>query len=43
MNETDFVSCVGHNTHFVTCDSIDDVIKSLRIDSIKLFKWFADN
>ena len=42
MNETDFASYADGNTAFITCDSIDDVIKSLENDSLKLLKWFAE-
>ena len=38
MNETDFASYADGNTAFITCDSIDDVIKSLENDSLKLLK-----
>ena len=31
------------NTPYISGNSIDDVIKSLKDDSINLFKWFADN
>ena len=41
--ETDFASSTGDNTHYVSGDSIDDVIESLEDDSINLFKWFLDN
>ena len=43
MNETDFASYANDNTSYITGDNIDDVINSLEKDSIKLFKWFADN
>ena len=42
MNERTFASYTADNTPFVTCESIE-VIKSFENDSIKLFKWFADN
>ena len=31
------------NTSYVSGDSVDDVIKSFKDDSINLFKWFLDN
>ena len=43
MTLTDFASYTDDNTPYVTGDSIEDNINSLKNDSIKLFKWFADN
>ena len=43
MCETDFASYADDNTLYVLGDSIDDVIKSLKGNSINLFKWFLDN
>ena len=43
MNQTDFGSYADDNTPYVTGGSIQDVINSLENDSIKLFKWSADN
>ena len=43
MCETDFASYVNDNTSYVLGDNIDDIIKSLEVDSINLFKWFLDN
>ena len=43
MGKTYFASQADDNTPFVTCDSINDVIKSLENDSVQLFKWFTDN
>ena len=40
---TDFESYADDNTPYVSGDSIDNVIKSLEVDSINLFKWFLDN
>lgn len=37
MNETDSASYMDDNRPFVACDSIDNVIKTLKNDSIKLF------
>ena len=31
------------NTPCVTAENLDEVIKSLEKDSIKLFQWFSDN
>ena len=43
MNETDFASYADDNTPYVTGDSIEVIINSLKNVSITLFKWFADN
>ena len=42
-NEPDLTSYADVNIPFVTCESIEDVIKSLENDSVKLLKWFSDN
>ena len=43
MNGIDFASYADNNTPCVSSDSIEDVIRILENDSIKLFKWFSDN
>ena len=43
MNDIDFASYADDNTPYVSSDSIEDVIRILENDSIKLFKWFSDN
>ena len=43
MNGIDFASYADDNTPYVSSDSIEDVIRILENDSIKLFKWFSDN
>ena len=43
MKDIDFASYADDNTTYVACDSIEDVIRILENDSIKLFKWFSDN
>ena len=43
MNETDFTSYVDDNTTYAKGVSFEDVINALENDSIKLFKWLADN
>ena len=43
MKDIDFASYADDNTPYVACDSIEDVIRILENDSIKLFKWFSDN
>ena len=43
MCETDFASYADNNTHYVSGDSADDIIKSLEDDYINFFKWFLDN
>ena len=42
MIGTDFARYTDDNTH-VPGDTIDEVIKSLEIAFVKLFKWFSDN
>ena len=43
MCRTDCESYAVDNTSYVSGDSIDDVIKSFKDDSMNLFKWFLDN
>ena len=43
MKETSFASYADDNTPCVTAENLDEVIKSLEEDSIKLFQWFSDN
>ena len=43
MKDIDFASYADGNTPYVSSDSIEDVIRILENDSIKLFKWFSDN
>ena len=43
MSETEFASYANSNTPYVAFDNVDDVIKILKNDSIRLFKWFLDN
>ena len=43
MKDIDFASYADDNTPYVSSDSIEDVIRILENDSIKLFKWFSDN
>ena len=43
MKETSFASYTDDNSPYVTPENLDDVIKSLEEDSIKLFQWFSDN
>ena len=43
MNDIDSASYADDNTPYVSSDSIEDVIRILENDSIKLFKWFSDN
>ena len=42
MKETSFASYADDNTPYVTAENLDEVIKSLEKDSIKLFQWFSD-
>ena len=39
ISETD----ADDNTPYISGGSIDDVFKSLKDDSINLFKWFLEN
>ena len=43
MKEASFASYADDNTPYVTAENLDEVIKSLEKDSIKLFQWFSDN
>ena len=43
MNGIDFASYADDNTPYVSSDSIEDVIRILENDYIRLFKWFSDN
>ena len=43
ISETEFASYDDDNTPYLASDNIDDVIKTLENDSIRLFKWFSDN
>ena len=43
MKETSFASYADDNTPYVTAENLDEVIKSLQKESIKLFQWFSDN
>ena len=41
MNDIDFASYVDDNTPYVSSDSIEDVVRILENDSIKVFKCFS--
>ena len=43
MSETEFASYADGSTLYVASDNVDDVIKILKNDSIRLFRWFSDN
>ena len=43
MNETKFASYAYHNTPFISGKNIDDVIRTLENDFVRLFKWFSNN
>ena len=43
MNDINFASYADDNNPSVFSDSIEDVIRILKNDSVKLFKWFSDN
>ena len=38
-----FAGYADDNTHYVSSDTIDEVIKRLETASVKLLKWFPDN
>ena len=43
MKETRLASYTDDNMPYVTAKNLDEVIKSLEEDSIKLFQWFSEN
>ena len=43
VKETDFWSYADNSLSYRTVDTIDEVIKLLKRDSLRLFKWFCDN
>ena len=43
MNETEFASYADDNTPFASGQSIDNVMRTLENDSVRLFKWFSNN
>ena len=43
MKDIHFASYADDNTPYVSSDSMEDVIRILENDSIKLSKWFSDN
>ena len=43
MNKTEFASYADDNTPYTSGQNIDNVIRSLENDSVRLFKWFSDN
>ena len=43
MNETKFASYADDNTPFISGKNIDDVIRTLENDFVRLFKWFSNN
>ena len=43
MNDIDFASHADDNTVHVLSDIIEDIIRILENNFIKLFKWFSDN
>ena len=40
MKETSFARYADDNAAYVTAKNLDEVIKSLEENSIKLFQWF---
>ena len=43
MNETEFASYADNNTPYTSGQNIDNVIRTLENDSVRLFKWFSNN
>ena len=43
MNETEIASYADDNTPYTSCQNIDNVIRTLENDSVRLFKWFSNN
>ena len=43
MNETEFATYADDNTPYTSGQNIDDVIRTLENDSVRLFKWFSNN
>ena len=42
MRETEFASYADESKPYVASDSVNDVIRILENDSIRLFKWLSD-
>ena len=42
MRETEFASYADERKPYVASDSVNDVIRILENDSIRLFKWLSD-
>ena len=43
MNETKFATYADDNTSYTSDQNIDNVIRTLENDSVRLFKWFSNN
>ena len=43
MNKTEFASYADDNTPYTSGQNIDNVIRTLENDSVRLFKWFSNN
>ena len=43
MSETEFASYADNNTPYTSGQNIDNVIRTLENDSVRLFKWFSNN
>ena len=43
MNETEFASYADDNTPYTSGQKIDNVIRTLENDSVRLFKQFSNN
>ena len=42
-NETEFATYADDNTSYTSDQNIDDVMRTLENDSVRLFKWFSNN
>ena len=43
MNETEYACHADDNTPYTSGQNIDNIIKTLENDSVRLFKWFSKN
>ena len=43
MNKTEFASYADDNTSYTSGQNIDNVVRTLEINSVRLFKWCSNN
>ena len=43
MNETELACYADDNAPYISGKNIDDVIRTLEKDFVRLFKWFSSN